>query len=78
MCDGTLMSPAPSGRASPGSGHWLVTGAIFPAIAPALIHQGAVEVRLAQLAVHLVVQTAEPLGEAHTSACVWLVPVYPA
>lgn len=60
------------------AGHHLVAGAVLPAIAPALIHLGAVEVGLAQLAVHLVVQAAQPLAEVGPSARVWLVPAYPA
>lgn len=59
------------------AGHPLVTRAILPAVTPAFIHLGAIEVRLAQLAVHFVVQMAQPLGEGCPAARVWLVLAYP-
>lgn len=58
--------------------HPLVTRAILPAITPAFIHLRAVEVRLAQLAVHFIVQTAQPLGEGSPGASIWLILAYPA
>lgn len=65
------------GQIPPRSADDLVTGAVLPAVTPSLIYSGAVKIRLAQLPIHLIVQTAQPLAEGDPSACVWLVPAYP-
>lgn len=47
---------------------YLVTGAVLPAISPSLVHKRAVELRLPQADVDLIMQTAEPLGERVAAA----------
>jgi len=41
----------------------LVAGAVQPAVAPSLVHLGAVEERLSQLVVHAIVELAQPHGQ---------------
>lgn len=50
-----------------------VTGAIFPAIPPPLIHTGAVKLGLAQPDVDVIVDTTEPLRKSVAAPGVWLI-----
>lgn len=51
----------------------LVTGAIFPAILPPLVHAGAVELGLPQPDVDVIMDTTEPLREGMAATGVWLI-----
>lgn len=51
----------------------LVTGAIFPAIPPPLIHARAVELGLPQPDVDVIMDTTEPLREGMAAPGVWLI-----
>lgn len=54
---------------SPGS----VTGTVFPAVPPPLVHTRAVELGLPQPHVDVVMDTAEPLREGMAAPGVWLI-----
>lgn len=56
-------------RSAPG----LVTGTIFPAIPPPLVHTSAVELGLPQPDVDVVMNAAEPLRESMAAPGVWLI-----
>lgn len=51
----------------------LVTGAVFPSVLPPLIHAGAVELRLAQPDIDVVVDTTEPLRKSMATPGVRLI-----
>ena len=50
-----------------------VTGTIFPSIFPPLVHTGAVELRLAQPDVDVIMDTTEPLRKSMAAPGVWLI-----
>lgn len=68
-----VTTTAPSAQTVQLSPHFIrhhdsVTGTIFPSIFPPLIHTGAVELRLAQLCIDVIMETTEPLGESVAAA----------
>lgn len=51
----------------------LVTGAIFPAIPPPLIHARAVELGLPQPDIDVIMDATKPLREGMAAPSVWLI-----
>lgn len=57
---------------------YLIAGAVLPAVSPALVYEGAVELGFPQLLVHLVVKPAKPLGQVSPAGGVGLISLYSA